>query len=206
MWYYVFSFSLIAGLVLPLSNSVAQGSSTINPGIGFVIANNPFQYEELARPKYFYSNMELNIPIQPDAVFPFFYKPDYALYHFICLEKTVSYYKVLYNDTGIAYIPNDTAFHFKSWESLLLNSFVMRLTKDSPVYAECTTSGNIISYNCAPERLKVIEVLEQNGIYWLNIAFSTECSDLMEQGVQLKYGWIIWRTETKLLIDLLLLC
>jgi len=187
-------------------SSFGQNKQPKELGIGFTIATNPYQFEDLSIPDNIFKDKELTQKWDADKVFPFFFKPDYGLYHFICLENTTDYYKILVNDSEIAYLPNDTNYYFKTWDAMILQSKVERLTKDNPIRQECDDKSGIIENNCKYDRLTVQDVIQKNGEYWLEIHFSPECEDYPNKNSKVKYGWIKWRMNNKLLVEILLLC
>lgn len=196
---------LLLHTTLPL---LSQHQQPKEIGIGIAVASNPYQFENTHYERIFI-NEELTINLQDGAqskVFPFFYKPDYGLYHFICLEKTRSYYKILVNDNEIAYIPNDTNFYFVTWEVLLVNTSVERLTGNNPIKENYTSNSQEIVHNCNPERLKVETVIEVSGEHWLFVSFSPDCDPYVAESKSPKHGWIKWRNGNQLLVDILLLC
>jgi hypothetical protein len=193
-------------LTLLVLNSFGQNQTPKELGIGFAIASDPYEFEDLSTPKNLYSNKELTEKWSSDKVYPFFLKPDYGLYHFICLEKTNDYYKVLVNDNEIGFIPNDSNYYFKTWDTILMQSTVERLTKDNPIRKEWNNESETISNDCEFDRLTVQDVILRDGEYWLQIYFSTECEDYPDKNSKVKYGWIKWRTNDKLLVNILLLC
>ena len=175
-------------------------------GIGFVIASDPYQYEDGSHYQHFFVDKELKMKWSNGDITPYFYKPDYALYHFICLEKTDRYYKILINDFSTAYIPNDPHFYFKTWDMILIDASVVRLTEDNPIRDELNSASRIVPYNCRSGQLEVKDVIEKDGEYWIQVSFSPTCEDVMDQYSPRTYGWIQWRTKNKLLVDILLLC
>lgn len=193
-------------LTLLVLNSFGQNQTPKELGIGFAIASAPYEFEDLSTPKNLYSNKELTEKWSSDKVYPFFLKPDYGLYHFICLEKTNDYYKVLVNDNEIGFIPNDSNYYFKTWDAILMQSTVERLTKDNPIRKAWNNESETISNDCEFDRLTVKDVILKDGEYWLQIYFSPECEDYPDKNSKVKYGWIKWRTNDKLLVNILLLC
>ena len=193
-----FSFSVIKG----------QNKQPKELGIGLAIAKNPYSFGNRTHPNDIYKNRELTDKISTNNIFPFFYKPDYGLYHFICIEKNKKYYKILINDTEIGYIPNNQNYFFKSWETLLMTASVARIDKKSnPIRKSPNdTEKIIISNNCKFETLKVVDVIEQKGEFWIQISFATNCNPYPENGTKQKTGWIKWRNMKKLLVTFQLLC
>lgn len=187
-------------------SSIGQNHQPSELGIGFVISTNPYQYENLSHPSNIYSDKELSEKSTNNKIFPFFYKPDYGLYHFICLEKTKEYYKVLINDSNTAFIPNDNKFYFQTWDRILLQSTVERISNNNPIRKKSLIDSDSINYNCDYDRLIVTDIIEKNGVYWLSVEFSTKCEDYPNENSIMKHGWIIWRTDDKLLVRIMLLC
>jgi hypothetical protein len=193
-------------LILLVLNSFGQNKSPKELGIGFTIASNPYEFGGLSIPKNLFKNKDLTQKWDSAKVFPFFLKPDYGLYHFICLEKTNDYYKILVNDTEIGYLPNDSNYYFKTWDAILLQSTVERLTKDNPIRKECDNESKIIVNRCEFDRLTVQDVIQKDGEFWIQIYFSPECEVYPDKNTKVKYGWIKWRIDGKLLVNILLLC
>ena len=196
-------------IILCFSISVIYGQNRLPKelGIGFAIAENPYLYEDMSHPKDIFTNKELTNRIQTNKIFPFFYKPDYGLYHFICLEKNSKYYKILLNDSEIGFIPNNENYIFKNWETILMNASVERIDKQNLIRNNPTESDNeIITNNCQYETLKVTDVIERNGEFWIAISFATNCEPYPKENAERKTGWIKWRNSDKLLVRIQLLC
>ena len=186
--------------------SVAQQGSIQNYGIGLAIVAEPFLYEDLSTPTSLSRTSALEGNWIPEDYSPFFFKPDYGLYHFVCLEKTDTYYKVLVNDSEVGYFPSNSEFVFRTWESMLMNAAVERITADNPLLSECDNESERVEFNCETERFMVEDVLEKDGEHWLYVSFDPNCSEYPDSNVRLEYGWIKWKKNGVLLVDLMLLC
>ncbi|WP_439132079.1 hypothetical protein [Polaribacter sp.] len=183
-----------------------QNNQPIKLGIGFAIAENPYLFEDMSHPNTIFTDSELTKRVETKAINPFFYKPDYGLYHFICLEKTNDYYKVLINDSEIGYLPNNSNYIFKTWDAILLSASVQRIDQQNFIRNSFKESDNaIILNNCKNEVLKVLDVIEINGESWLEVSFSVNCETYLEDDTELKIGWLKWRVLDKLLVRILLL-
>ena len=68
------------------------------------------------------------------------------------------------------------------------------------------TDENTITNNCKYETLKVTDVIERNGEFWLEITFATNCEPYPKENAEQKTGWIKWRNSEKLLVRIQLLC
>ena len=196
-------------LILSLSISVIYGQNKQPKklGIGFAVTVNPYLYENMSHPKDIFSNSELTNKIQTNKIFPYFYKPDYGLYHFICLEKNSKYFKILINDSEIGFIPNNEKYIFKTWETILMSASVARIDKQNLIRNSPTEKDEkIIINSCKYESMKVIDIIEQNGEFWIEISFATNCEAYPEDNAERKTGWIKWRILEKLLVRIQLLC
>ena len=200
------TLTTIATLTLTSIGCFGQNQQPRELGIGFIIASDPYKYENGSHYDRFFTDKGLTTRWTGANIFPFFYKPDYALYHFICLEKTTKYYKLLINDSSTAYVANDASFYFKTWDMMLMDASVKRLSTDNPIKEKWTNESRTVTYNCKSGQLQVEDVIEIGGQYWLHVSFSPTCEDAIDQNAQRKYGWIKWRTKDKLLVDILLLC
>ena len=194
---------LFAVVVLTIT---AQNQQPKELGVGFVIPSNPYTYEDLSTPDNLYADKELKTKWTSDSVFPFFLKPDYGLYHFICLEKMENSYKVLVNDNDVGYVVNDTNYHFQAWDSILLSSKVERITLNNPIQKDCSIQSDTLPYPCKYERLKVEEVVRKEKEYWVKISFTPNCETYRTGKSIVQYGWIKWRDGDKLLVVIMLLC
>jgi hypothetical protein len=154
---------------------------------------------------------------------PLIRQPKSDIYYFVCLEKTDNYYKILVNKNEIACVPTaeiteswrrnrdikivgqtfDGSYDFKTWESVLSEAVVRRLTKDNPIIKNLNGQPQIIENNCGWDNFYVNEVYRaKNGEYWLNIRFSSECEDRPGLETKMEQGWIKWREGNKLLITI----
>ena len=175
-------------------------------GIGFVIHNNSYAYSIETMPTKIYRDSAFTTTWDQKDLNPFFYKPDYGLFHFICVDITNSSYRILANDSSFGYIPIDTNFYFKSWEALLMKASVSRLSKENPIYSNPSRTSDTISIECEEDYFQVEDIIQINGEYWLNFYYSPECDVFPQQDAGVKYGWLRWRSTESLLIFISLLC
>lgn len=64
----------------------------------------------------------------------------------------------------------------------------------------------IIINSCKYESMKVIDIIKQNGEFWIEISFATNCEAYPEDNAERKTGWIKWRNSEKLLVIIQLFC
>lgn len=197
---------IVISLLLLSISTTAQNKQPYQLGIGFAIATDPYSIGFDSIPGNIYEDSLLTQQWTNAEVYPFFFKPDYGLYHFICLEKTDSYYKVLVNDNESAFIPNDSNFCFKTWDLILLGSRVQRLNKQLPIRTQPSETSGIVENACESDLFGVDDVLQKNGEYWLSVYFSVDCQDYPDKNSKVMHGWIRWRDGNKLLVNIMLLC
>ncbi len=185
---------------------VFAGNSTPNNlGLGLVFPTDPYQFEMLDTFPRFYIDQNLTKEFLPSEVSPMYFKPDYGLYHFKCIEKGPKYYKVYINDNQIGFLPNHKVFCFRSWDSMIQGTWVERISRQNEIWSECCTESRKLKNECFLDRLYVFEIVEVKNEYWAHISFSDACATDGDYD-DFEYGWIQWRTEKELLVDLLLLC
>lgn len=205
---------LTALLILVTLTSYGQDRNPIELGLGIVAIEDTYDESKIVT---VYSDKDLKTKIedfklygQLKKVWPFYFKPDYGLCYFICLEKNKDYFKILINDKDEGFLKNDKGKYFKTWESLLINVIVERLDiKANPLKSKPSDNAvTITSQNeITVDRLEVIEVIEVNGEHWINVSFSKSGKVRCEKGVpDCGEGWIKWKRGDKLLVNILLLC
>ncbi len=184
----------------------AQNNNPVSLGIGFAFASKSAEFGSDRYANQIYDDENFTKKVNKEEIFPYFDKPDYSLYHFICLEKTDSYYKILVNDNKVAFIPNNKDFLFKTWETIIMGGSVARIDKKQPIYERYDELNQTVKNSCEFETMEVGMCIEINGEYWISVEFAGDCVNVLEDSKDPKYGWIKWRTKDKLLVELFLLC
>jgi mRNA-degrading endonuclease YafQ of YafQ-DinJ toxin-antitoxin module len=194
--------------------SYGQEGNPIKLGLGIVAIKDTYDESKVVT---VYKDKDLKNKIedfklygQLKNIWPHFFKPDYGLCYFVCLEKTKDYFKILINDKEEGFLRNDKDKYFKTWESLLINASVERLdVKTNPLKnnpsdnAETITLQNQITV----DRLQVFDVIEINGEHWINVNYSKSGKVSCDKGTaDCGEGWIKWKAGDKLLVNILLLC
>lgn len=198
-------------LFLVTLSSYGQEKNPIRLGLGIVEIEDTYDESKVVT---VYRDRDLKEKIEDFKLYgqlkrirPYYFKPDYGICSFVCLEKTKDYFKILINDKEEGFLKNDNDKYFKTWESLLINSTVERLDiKSNPLKAnpgDNQPSINV-SYSIKADRLEVIDVIEINGQHWINVRFSK--SGTMPCLPDCGTGWIKWKAGDKLLVNILRLC
>jgi hypothetical protein len=145
-----------------------------------------------------------------NRISPYYFKPDYGICYFVCIKKTPKYFKILINNKQEGFLKIDENNYFKTWESLLINATVERIDiKANPIKLKPNGKSETIKIDSeiVNDRLEVIDAIEINGEYWININYSASgklpCSS---DSLDSRNGWIKWKAGGKLLVKILLLC
>ncbi len=83
----------------------AQNKNPKDLGIGFAVLKDPYEIGSTAHPNIFYQDKNLTSKISGNLeslIFPFFYKPDYGLYHFVSQDAISS---SIDKNFGLVYFP-----------------------------------------------------------------------------------------------------
>ena len=129
----------------------------------------------------------------PKEVIPIFFKPDYGIFLLICLEEQQLYYKVLSANNEVFYLDKSSAI-FLSWEKFLKR----------------TTGISNLDWNTNPLHRKPTEISQNIKIKDENSIFEVEKVEkdwikIKNEDNPAEKGWIKWRKDDKLLIELYLL-
>ncbi len=205
--------TLTAILLLISLSSYGQEKNPIKLGVGIVAIEDTYDTKKVVA---IYKDKDLKIKLEDFKLYgklktvrPYYYKPDYGLCYFVCLEKNKDYYRVLINDKEEGFLKPDSENHFKTWESLLINSSVERFDiKANPLKKKPSDTAETIDlgYEPKPDRLEVVDVIEKNGEHWIKVNFSKSGKIPCEHNGDCEEAWIKWRTGDKLLVNILLLC
>lgn len=206
-------------LFLATLTSFGQSKHPIKLGLGIVAIQDTYDESKVVA---IYKDKSLTARLEdfklyslysnsnPKKVSPFYYKPDYGVCYFVCLEKNRGFYKILINEKEIGFLANNSDSQFQAWESLLVSKTVARVDvkanslKEKPIENGITID---LGSNQIVDRLEVIEVIEITGEHWIKVYYSKSGQTNCEKGTSdCGQGWIKWRSGEKLLIDLLLLC
>ena len=201
-------------LFLTTLTCFGQEENPIKLGLGIVAISDTYDNTKIVT---VYKDKNLKTKIEDfklygdsKRVWPYYYKPDYGLCYFVCLEKNKDYFKVLINDKEEGFLKNDKESFFKTWESLLINSTVERLDiKSNPLKLKPSDNQETINlgYEIKVDRLEVVDVIEINGEHWINVNFSKSGQIPVDKTTpDSKSGWIKWKFGDRLLVKILLLC
>jgi len=149
-----------------------------------------------------------------------FYKPDYGIMHFVCLDKTKTAFRIINDKTDVKYLPKTEGYNFITWEKYILSSFgIRRITNktdkainDQPLRKQPGSTDTV----AIPKGLEMFCPVKLQGD-WLQVKYDCfyndenskhegePCSIYISKCKNPETGWIRWREGNKLLIDILVM-
>jgi hypothetical protein len=131
---------------------------------------------------------------------PFAFHPDYFVLALKCVGKDATRFKVVVNETtGLAKFirRSDQALKFQTWREHILDLFAVGFDPSkNPLRIAPTERAKAIRL-----RADVIyHPLQMNG-RWLKVSWSIS-GEQNDKGKKISYGWVKWKENNRLLLDL----
>lgn len=188
-------FVILLFLICNIANSQQYLNQTGSLGVGLVMIKNTYSPNDKVT---FYNDNKLSnksedfFITQPNSIrFPKFYKPDYGICYFVCLEKTANYFKILVNEKDVKFIGTDSNSTFINWPKLLLKSTGIRvLNINQHFYIQAFTESLLA--NIKPDHILTVISVKNDWV---------EIKDQITKNV----GWFQWKKNDQLTIEILLL-
>jgi len=147
-----------------------------------------------------------------------FYKPDYGIMHFVCLQAAEKYYKVVVNYNTIKYLPKSKDYKFITWINYIMQSFGVRRNGLKPEsHQSLRTMPSVNADTLAiPGKYEMFCPVEVNND-WVKVKFDCfynddnnkhegePCKNYISECKNPITGWIKWKDGNKILIDILLM-
>jgi hypothetical protein len=150
-----------------------------------------------------------------------FFKPDYGIMHFVCIAKSEKAYKVLVNFSDIKYLPKTKDYDFETWNEYISQSFgIRRLTnnngensKKSKLRTKPNDNADTLGIPNGQELFCPIEIKGD----WIKVSYdcfyndennlyeNEPCHNYIDKCSNPLTGWLRWRQENHLLIDIFLM-
>lgn len=217
------------------TSSIKEPSSTINDnvgceydnevsslGIGLIISPSKFTlYNDSLLTDRFVSKDMYSDNKEKINLCSKFYEPEYGIMHFVCLDKTKKSFKVLVNYSDIKYLPNTEHYKFKSWNDYIIHSFGIRRLHNKaggiqsylPLRKEPNEKSDTLAI---PKGYEMFCPLEIKGD-WIKVKYDCfynqesnphegePCHGYIDECNNPLTGWLRWRQDNKLLIDIFLM-
>jgi hypothetical protein len=192
-------------------------------GIGLVIAPSSFaMYDDSAltgKPEF------IDMHKQADSlsgICTMVFDPEYSLMHFACVGQTENAYQVLINHSQTKYLPRKKEYQFQTWDQYLLQSFGIKRKTDETDENEkplttlrkaASDSADAISLPAGHEMFCAMEVQGD----WLKVQYDCfyndedskyegqPCHNYIDKCTDAVSGWLRWRKDNKLLVDIFLM-
>lgn len=209
-------------LVKASANKCTIDNEVASLGIGLVIAPKTFTlYDDsllAGKP------LAVDMNEQSDSlanICTMVFDPEYGLMHFACTGETENAYRVLINRSETKYLPKKQ-IQFETWEQYLLHSFgVRRKTavteeEDKPLTDLRITPSDTAAILPLPAGHEMFCAMQVQGD-WLQVKYDCfyndedskyegqPCHTFIDKCDNAQTGWIRWRQDNKLLIDIFLM-
>jgi hypothetical protein len=181
-------------------------------GIGLIIAPSDFEIfnDSLLTDRFAEVKMHGQ---QVVGICPMFFETDYGIMHFVCVNESGNAYKLLTSSTELKYIPRTKASSLRTWDDYILQSFGIRRKTSSPVYQEPEENPKTVPI---PEGHEMFCPMEVKG-NWVKVRYDCfynmknnphegePCQTFIDKCDKPLTGWLKWRDQNKLLIDIFLM-
>ncbi|MEA5406066.1 hypothetical protein VB776_24215 [Arcicella sp. DC2W] len=204
-----------------LDNNCSYDNQVSSLGIGLIIAPSKFEIyndsllsDKIASWDMYEDESKMNLCSK-------FFKPDYGIMHFVCIAKSEKAYKVLVNFSDIKYLPKTKNYEFKTWDEYISQSFgIRRLTNDNgDISKKITLRIKPVDNSdtlASPLGLELFCPMEIKGD-WIKVRYDCfyndennsyegePCHNYIDKCKNPLTGWLRWRQENHLLIDIFLM-
>jgi hypothetical protein len=192
-------------------------NKTYNLGIGLIKAPTTFEIfnDSLLTERM----LKINVYEDEDHInfCSVFHKPDYGIMHFICIEENENFYKVLIGFSDQKFLPKREDYQFKSWKDYILESFGIRraleFKETTFLKREPLDNSQTITIPDGHELFCPVEVKGD----WVKVKYDCFynttnnpyegqlCHEYIDTCEKEMIGWLKWRNENEILIDIFLL-
>jgi hypothetical protein len=211
----------------PISNKIDQikncsyDNQVSSLGIGLIIAPQKFEIyndsllsNKIASWDMYEDESKINICSK-------FFKPDYGIMHFVCIAKSEKAYKVLVNFSDVKYLPKTKKYEFKTWDEYISQSYGIRrlLNENGDVSKKYTLRIKPEDNSdtlAIPNGLELFCPMKIEGD-WIKVRYDCfyneennsyegePCHNYINKCKNPLTGWLRWRKENHLLIDIFLM-
>lgn len=202
-------------------NNCSYDNQVSSLGIGLIIAPSKFEIyndsllnDKIASWDIYEDEGKINLCSK-------FFKPDYGIMHFVCIGKRDKAYKVLVNFSDIKYLPKTKNYDFKTWDEYISQSFgIRRLTSNtgdiSKKYLLRSKPNDNADTLVIPNGHELFCPMETKGD-WIKVRYDCfyndennsyegePCHSYIDKCKNPLTGWLQWRQENQLLIDIFLM-
>ena len=206
-----FRILLLLILVLTFSVGITQAQThTTSNSVGLVVLGKSYSNEDFIqiynedgsiwyRFTYYYDDSDGKFEYANSSFRPFAFHPDYFLLVLKCVRKQAGRYEVIVNEeTGLLkYVKADgPSLRFERWERHILKVFAIGFDQKVNPIRE-SPQGRVKTTLTANAPFHPVEVRGE----WLRVRWMP-ISGAGEYATRYASGWIRWKTDQKLLVEL----
>ncbi len=190
-------------------------------GEGLVIVPSKFEIYNDSLLTIKHANWDMYEDESKIDVCPKFFKPDYGIMHFVYIGQTEKAYKVLVNYSDIKYLPKTKDYEFETWENYILQSYGIRrkttengdIEENLPLRTKPNENAETLKI---PSGFEMFCPIELKGD-WVKVKYDCfynvednphdgePCYEFIQECNNTLTGWLRWRQENKLLIDIFMM-
>jgi hypothetical protein len=124
---------------------------------------------------------------------------DYYQFQFRCLgEQNGRYEVIVNNETGQSYwIAKNTETEYVTWEEYLKGMFSVGRATSQEIYTEPNIKSDTVPYKGTD--CFVVKAVQG---YWIEIFTDNRCDDGVDRPTSITSGWVRWRDDKELLLNL----
>ncbi|MFY0256026.1 hypothetical protein ACDQ55_18970 [Chitinophaga sp. 30R24] len=201
-------------------NSCSYNNDVMDLGIGLIVVPQQFEiYQDSLLKQLLYkidmykTDDLLSLPCSK------YFDPEYGIMQFVCLEVTDDAYKIITNYNEIKYLPKNKNYRFQTWETYIMQSYGIRRGTDSkgstifPQTLRKMPEDNADTLTI-PEGYEMFCPLQMKGD-WLQVKYdcfynddqdsSEPCREYINACQPSLTGWLQWRKDNKVLVDIFLM-
>jgi len=199
-------------------NNCSYDNQVSSLGIGLIIAPSKLEIFNDSLLNHKIANWDMYEDESKINLCSKFFQPDYGIMHFVCIAKSEKAYKVLVNFSEIKYLPKTKNYEFETWDEYISQSFgIRRLTNDngdiSEKYALRIKPEDNSDKLIIPKGHELFCPMEIKGD-WIKVRYDCfyndennshegePCYSYIDKCKNPLTGWLRWRQENQLLIDI----
>lgn len=205
-----------------IQNNCSYANETSTLGIGLILAPAQFTLFDDSLLTHKFADIDMyNDQEALTQLCPKFFKPDYGIMHFVCVDSTETIYKVLTDSSSFKFMGNVSSAEFTTWENYILNSFGIRRLTDSDGDPALQNDLKMLPSQeskalAIPEGFEMFCPMEMRGS-WVKVRYDCfynrddnphegePCHNFIQDCKDPLTGWVKWKDESKILIDIFLM-
>jgi hypothetical protein len=201
----------------PVKENCSYENSVSDLGVGIVLAPTTFEIFEDSSLTKKHSTINMYEDENKIDFCSMFYKPDYGIMTFVVVGENTKSYKIMTGLTEYKFLPKTKEYEFKTWEKYILESLGVRRKIESEIKQQLKEQSTEDSKDLKiPEGHELFCPMEIKGD-WIKVKYDCfynaetseyegqPCNNYIDKCERPLTGWIKWRNQNELLIDIFLI-